>query len=72
MLIGKYIADKRYSTKRADMHAHTESELKEFAAMNKYQNLLTLHFISQREVLKHFLEKWSGKSMSDCCIAVNS
>ena len=63
--IGKYIADKRYSTKRADMHAHTESELTEFAAMNKYQSLLTLHFISQRGVLKHFLEKWSGKSMTD-------
>ena len=27
--IVKYIADKRYSTKRVDIHAHTESELKE-------------------------------------------
>ena len=34
--IGKYIADKRYSTERADMHAHTESKLKELAATNKY------------------------------------
>ena len=63
--IGKYIADKQYSTKRGDMHAHTESELKEFAAMNKHQHLTTLHFISQRDVLKFSLEKWSGKTMSD-------
>ena len=63
--IGKYIVDKHYSTKRADIHAHTKSELKEFAAMNVNQNLLTLHFISQRDVLKHFLEKWSGKSKVD-------
>ena len=63
--IGKYIADKRYSTKRADIHTHTESELKEFAAMNEHQNLLTLHFIRQRDVLKQFLEKWSGKSVAD-------
>ena len=59
--IGKYIADKQYSTKRGDMHAHTESELKEFAAMDKHQHLTTIHFISQRDVLKFSLEKWSGK-----------
>ena len=29
--INKYIADKRYSTKRVDMHVHNESKLKEFA-----------------------------------------
>ena len=61
-IIGKYIADKRYSTKRADMHTHTESELKKFAATNKYQHLTTIHSTSQQDVLKHFLEKWSGKS----------
>ena len=54
--IGRYIADKHYSTKRVGMHTHTESKLKEFAAMNKYQHLTTLHFISQRDIIKHFLE----------------
>ena len=63
--IGKYIADKRYSTKRIDIHAHTEKELKEFAAMNEYQHVLTLNFISQQELLKHFLKKWSGKSKAN-------
>ena len=34
--IGKYIADKCYSTKMVDIHAHIESELKELATMNEY------------------------------------
>ena len=63
--ISKYIADKRYASKRADIHTHTESELREFTAMNEYQNVLILHFISQQDVLKHFFGKWNGKPRAD-------
>ena len=70
--IGKYIVGKPYSTKRADIHGHTESKLKGFAAMNNYQYLTTIHFISQQDVLKHFLKKWSVKSKTNKMLIMDS
>ena len=50
------------------MHAHTESELRKFAAMDKYQHHNPIYFISQWDVLKFSLEKWSGKTMANTMI----
>ena len=63
--IGNYIATNRYSTARGDLHSHTESALKEYAAKEKYSQLPLLHYIEQRMVLKYFVEQWSGKTIAD-------
>ena len=63
--IGKYIAINRYSTTRGDLHYHTESVLKEYAAKDKYSQLPLLYYIDQQIVLKYFVKQWSGMTIAD-------
>jgi hypothetical protein len=64
-VIGEWIVQNRRLVSRADFHgAKAEPYLLPFANLPKHADAEALYFLSQKDVLRHFINKW-GNTIDD-------
>ena len=65
-LIGKEIAKTRHSRPKADIHSLVVGEeFKQFVSQPEFNGRAIFHFVPQGQILKFFLEKWTGSTTEE-------